>query len=259
MASPTKPFDIAIIGGGIAGLTLAISLLKFNVPVTLYESAPKFGEIGAGVGFGPNAARALEGIDPRMTEVFRKLATPNQWESKKDKWFTCRVGDERKKMPAGKKVGQTVFEMPYTMESERGGFHRAHFLDEMVKMVPESMSKFGKKLVNLSTAKDGSGDAVLHFEDGTTAQHNAVIGCDGIKSRTREILLGKDDPAAKAVFSGKYAYRGLIPMDEAIRLVGEEEAMNSQMYFGYHGHVLTFPIAKGKIMNGTRLHVYPYC
>lgn len=56
--SSTKPFDIAIVGGGISGLTLAISLFKQNVPVTVYESASKFGEIGAGVGFGPNAVRA---------------------------------------------------------------------------------------------------------------------------------------------------------------------------------------------------------
>lgn len=54
----SNPFDIAIVGGGISGLTLAISLYKQNVPVTVYESASKFGEIGAGVGFGPNAVRA---------------------------------------------------------------------------------------------------------------------------------------------------------------------------------------------------------
>jgi len=32
-----KSFDVAIVGGGIAGLTLAIGLLKKNVPVTIWE------------------------------------------------------------------------------------------------------------------------------------------------------------------------------------------------------------------------------
>lgn len=63
-------------------------------------------------------------------------------------------------------------------------------------------------------------------------------------------LLGKDDPATKPVFSGKFCYRGLIPMDEAVETLGDEVARNSQMFFGYHGHVLTFPIEKGKTMNG---------
>lgn len=39
-------------------------------------------------------------------------------------------------------------------------------------------------------------------------------------------------------------------MDKAVELLGEEEAQNSQMYFGYGGHILTFPIEKGKTMNG---------
>ncbi len=39
-------------------------------------------------------------------------------------------------------------------------------------------------------------------------------------------------------------------MDEAKNLLGENLAENSQMYLGHHGHVLTFPIEKGKTMNG---------
>jgi salicylate hydroxylase len=43
---PNKPFSVAIVGGGIGGLTLALGLLQQRVPVTLYEAASKFGEIG---------------------------------------------------------------------------------------------------------------------------------------------------------------------------------------------------------------------
>lgn len=94
------------------------------------------------------------------------------------------------------------------------------------------------------------GDAVLHFADGTSVQHTAVLGCDGIKSRIRPIVLGESNPSA-AVFSGKYAYRGLVPMEKAIEILGEEQTKTSQMHLGYHGHVLTFPIANGSILNGT--------
>jgi salicylate hydroxylase len=138
----------------------------------------------------------------------------------------------------------------------RGGVHRAHFLDELVKLVPEGIAQFRKKLQHITQAKDGSGDAILSFADGTIMQHTAVLGCDGIKSRTRSIVLG-DDVAAKAVFSGKYAYRGLIPMHQAVEIMGEEEPRTAQLYMGYHGHVLTFPIANGTLYNGSVISPCP--
>lgn len=251
----TKPFDIAIVGGGISGLTLAIALLQHDIPVTIYEAARHFGEIGAGVGFGPNAARAMALMSPKIRDAFVKCKTHNLWDSNKQTFFTCRVGDARKAdkeglVRPGKKVGDALFDVRFTNQENSGGVYRAHFLDELVKSVPDNVAKFGKKLVKIDDADDGSGDVVLKFGDGTSAQHTAVIGCDGIKSQTREFVLGKEDPATRAVFSGKYAYRGLIPMDKAIDMLGEEVAQNSQMFFGYHGHLLTFPIEKGKTMNG---------
>ncbi|KAF2630118.1 mannitol 1-phosphate dehydrogenase [Macroventuria anomochaeta] len=252
--SPKKNYNLAIVGGGISGLTLAITLLRYDIPITIYEAAPHFGEIGAGVYLGPNAGRAMKLMSPKIHEAFTKTKTGNQWKEKEDSWFTIRVGDERKAdkdgfVKPGKKVGDALFDVPMEAGGDRGGVYRAAFLDELVKDVPDSVARFGKRVVDLSNAKDNSGDMVLHFADGTTAQHSAVIGCDGIKSKTRPWLLGKDDPASDAVYSGKYAYRGLIPMDKAVEMLGEEVAANSSIFLGYHGHILTFPVQKGKTMN----------
>jgi salicylate hydroxylase len=243
----TQP-SIAIIGGGIAGLTLTIALLQKcpHIPLTLYESASAFGEIGAGVGFQPVMVRTMGMIDPRLVTAFEKCSKGNT-KTDPPRWFTVRVGDARK---GGSEVGEEVCVIP-ARRGPGGGVHRAHFLDELVKLVPEGVAQFKKKLLDVTEAGDGSGDALLHFADGTTAQHTAVLGCDGIKSRTRCIVLGDTDPAAKAVFSGKYAYRGLIPMAKAVEIMGEETCRTPQMHLGYHGHVLTFPIANGTIMNGT--------
>ncbi|KAI3326404.1 mannitol 1-phosphate dehydrogenase 2 [Xylariaceae sp. AK1471] len=260
MSAPasTKPFNLAIVGGGITGLSLAITLLQHDVPITVYESAAQFGEIGAGVGFGPNAVKAMNLISPQMKEAYHRCRT-QQWESKQSVWFAVRVGDRRKagddetfayNGKQGFKIGDELFEVNYPNLEEIGGVggvHRAHFLDQLVQLIPKSVARFGKRLVNTTKATDGSDDVVLHFADGTTAQHTAVLGCDGIKSQTRKLLLGSDE--WNAVFSEKCAYRGLVPMTKAIELLGEEEAMNSQIYFGYHGHILTFPIEKGKTMN----------
>ncbi|KAF2818404.1 salicylate 1-hydroxylase-like protein [Ophiobolus disseminans] len=254
------PLSIAIIGGGIAGLTLTIALLKHcpHLSITLYESAAAFGEIGAGVGFEPVMVRTMGLIDPRITVAFGKCTKGNVV-PEPPRWFTVRVGDRRKVIDnvegevvarrAGREVrlGEEVFVMP-ARRGPRGGVHRAHFLDELVKLVPDGVAQFRKKLVDVVEAEDGSGDAVLQFADGSRAQHSAVLGCDGIKSRTRAIVLGDSD-ATKAVFSGKYAYRGLIPMAKAVEIMGDVNPKESQMFTGYHGHVLTFPIANATLFN----------
>lgn len=249
--SSAKSFNIAIVGGGISGLTLAIGLHRRNIPVTVYESAASFGEIGAGVGFQANFVRTMDYISPGIREGF--LRCSNNEESEPPKWFDIRIADTRvgdaegfvhKKDGEKVKLGDPIFSIP-ARPGPRGGVHRAHFLDELIKLLPSGIAQFRKKLANITEAADG--DAILHFVDGSTAQHTAVIGCDGIKSRTREIVLGEDE--ARPAFSGKYAYRGIIPMQKAVDFMGEE-ARTPQMYCGYKGHVLTFPIGNGTIYNG---------
>lgn len=236
---PNKPFHIAIVGGGIAGLTLALALLKNKVPVTVYEAASKFGEIGAGVSFAPNATRAMKLISPHIYEAFQKRCTVNQSPDKSGYWFSMQYGED---------LGQgddLITEL--SCEGGHAAVHRARFLDELIQLLPEGVAKFGKRAVGYEQNDDG---VTVKFQDGTEAKHDAAIGCDGIKSKMRICLLGEKDPASRAEYSGKYAYRGLIPMDKAKELLGEEKAQNSQMYYGRHGHMLTFVIEKGKTMNG---------
>jgi salicylate hydroxylase len=239
---PSKPFNVAVVGGGIAGLTLTLALLKQRVPVTLYEAAHQFGEIGAGVSFGPNAQEAMKLISPHIYEAFDRVSTRNQWESHYETWFDFRYGES---CGGKRKVGEKI----YTLNCGVGqtSVHRAHYLDQMVELLPEGIARFNKRLVDYRQDEKG---VVLKFQDGSEARHDALIGTDGIKSRCRQIMLGENSPAAKAVFSGKIAYRGLIPMEQAVGLLGEEYAKNSQMYVGLEGHILTFCIEKGKTMNG---------
>ncbi|OGM44268.1 salicylate 1-monooxygenase SalA, partial [Aspergillus bombycis] len=76
-----------------------------------------------------------------------------------------------------------------------------------------------------------------------------VIGCDGIKSRVRELILGEGDPASYPHYTHKVAYRGLVPMEEATARLGHYRAHNQHMYGGPNAHVLHFPVAKQTLMN----------
>lgn len=239
----SKPFDVAIVGGGIAGLTLAIGLLKHEISITIYESAHHFGEIGAGVYFGPNAVRAMNEIDPAITAGFERVATGNKDPKLDNIWFDFRHGEDSSQG----KAGDLICRMGWEGSQSHGGVHRAKFLDELIKLIPEGVAHFGKRV----TGMEQMGEKVkLSFKDGDEAMHDCVVGCDGIHSETRKYILGPDDPAVNAVFSGKYCHRGLAPMSEAVETLGEELATNSQCYVGHHSHLLTFPVEKGKVFNG---------
>ncbi|KAK0247641.1 hypothetical protein B0A54_15791 [Friedmanniomyces endolithicus] len=214
--------NIAIVGGGISGLVLAIALLRRGIKVQVYEQAHAFGEIGAGVAFGPNSVRAMQTCSPDIHAAFHKVATRNQWPDKRNVWFDFMDGYDK--------------DAP------------------LVKLVPDGVAHFKKHLDTIELPT-GDGKVKLLFHDGTEAEADAVIGCDGIKSRTRAWMLGGDDkPGAAPVYTYKYAYRGLIPMQRAVDELGEDNAKNAKMHLGQDGHILTFPVNHGETMNVVAFH-----
>lgn len=237
----SKSFEVAIVGGGIAGVTLAIALHYRNVPVTLYEQAPQFGEVGAGVSFSPNAVQAMKCCHDGIHQAFEKVCTRNVWPSKQKVWFDYLNGYD--------KNADGHQEAAFTISNSLGqnGVHRARFLDEMVKLIPDGIAKFGKRLDDITTKSDGK--LVLKFLDGTTSEADVVVGCDGIKSRVRQLIVGTDHPSAYPTYTHKYAYRGLVPMDKAVEVVGEERAKNACMHMGPDGHMLTFAVSHGNVLN----------
>ncbi len=249
-ADGPKAFTIAICGGGIAGLSLAIGLLKNEVPFHLYESAHAFAEVGAGISFGPNSLRAMKLTDPQIRQAYEKINTQNAFPNKKHTWFDFYAG-----MDCGfGKAGEEIVEVRDHQGVGQSSVHRAAFLDELVALVPNEHVTFGKRVVGVEELSRG---VRLEFEDGGTADASAVIGCDGVKSKLRRIVVGEDDEAAHASFTGNYAYKGLVPMDKAVSVLGDEMARNSVMWLGLHGHVLTMPIEHGTCMNVVAIRTKP--
>ncbi|KAJ3496442.1 hypothetical protein NLG97_g2662 [Lecanicillium saksenae] len=241
----TQPINVAIIGGGIGGLALSIGLLQYkHIHVRIFEAAPQFFEIGAGVFFGANAIRAMTLINPAIGEAYARISTTAGWKSKEETYFDFILGQEVHGLPAGTSVSSPQLG-PHERHSTA---HRAHFIDELARLVPEEIAEFSKRLIGL-TRDEARGRTMMKFADGVTYEADAVIGCDGIRSVCRDFVLGKDNPLSQPIFTGKHAYRGLIPMDKAIAAIGEEKAQNRYMFLGKRGHALIFPIAEGKIMN----------
>src|SRR5919202_4383179 len=79
---------IAIIGGGIGGLTAARALLRRGFEVAVYEATPELKEIGAGVALGPNAMKALRSLE--LEEPVRAVAWESEYQLLRN-WRTGRI------------------------------------------------------------------------------------------------------------------------------------------------------------------------
>jgi len=256
----TKPLNIAIIGGGIGGLSFLLGLLQnANLSVIkphLYEAAAEFSEIGAGVGFGPNSIQAMGVVSPSLRKRFEEIASDSdevidESGKKRAVWNYMLMGmngrSERCPLKAGDPICKVLF------DTFKKNVHRARFLDEIINQLPggtgDGFVSFKKRCTDIVKLNDGKGVGI-QFADGTYVEADAVVGCDGIKSRIRPILMKMigDEKSINPQFSGKYAYRGLIPMDEAVDALGDT-IRHSNMYFGYNGHFVCFPVDKGKTLN----------
>jgi salicylate hydroxylase len=98
--------QVAVIGGGIGGLSAALAMLQAGCDVHVYEAAPRFGEIGAGIQISPNASRLLHrlGLERAMDECGVKPVAVHQrrWDD----------GRTLQRAPLGPDVAAT-FSAPY--------------------------------------------------------------------------------------------------------------------------------------------------
>ena len=129
--------------------------------------------------------------------------------------------------------------------------NRARFVEQLATLIPASCVSFNKTLVHIDQSPGGVN---LTFEDGSTATHSAVIGCDGIKSIMREIVLGRDHPSLKPVFSDEYAYRALLPRANVDAIFGHDLLSNGNMFCGQEAYVFLYPVDGGKMINLISVH-----
>jgi 6-hydroxynicotinate 3-monooxygenase len=217
---------IAVIGAGLGGLSVAGFLQRAGFPVTVYEQAPAFSRIGAGIILSANAMKAFRrlGIEQSLIETGIKPAS-----------YVSRAWDS----------GETMYEIKFDAASEArfGGpyinIHRGDLHGVLERVVTPGTIAFDHRLVGL----DESSDRVrLSFENGVRVEADIVIGADGIRSRVRENLLGSEPPR----FVGAVAQRAIFPTE---RLHGFGIA-DCTKWWGPDRHILPY------FMTGRRDEIY---
>ena len=226
MASPGK---IAVIGGGIGGLTAALALLKRGLDVDIYEQAPELKEVGAGIQISSNGTRVLFALG--LEDALKRV----QVQPSKRQIRHWRTGETWNWFDLGQ-VTQQRYGTPHVM-LHRGDLHG--LLADAVRNLKPDAVHLNKRCGALAQSAER---AEVTFTDGETVTADYVIGADGIHSKIREFLFGPDKPE----FTGCVAWRGLVPMQQLPPHIAPLLGTN---WLGPHGHVLHYPVRRGEIMN----------
>lgn len=219
-----KTPSVAIVGAGIGGLAVAATLRQIGIDTQVYEQAPQFLRIGAGIQMMPNSMKVLRrlGIEDRLKAVaFKPYSHLNR------DWDTGRI---RRELP----MPEDLFGAPYLC------MHRAELHEALVSIVPPESIHLGRKLVGLDEA---GGTVTLRFADGSHASADAVIGGDGVHSVVRSIIVGPDAPVHK----GRIAYRSVFSTD---RLHGRDLGPSRTKWWGLDRHIVIYYVTH------TRSEVY---
>ncbi|MGN3962986.1 FAD-dependent monooxygenase [Burkholderia gladioli] len=182
---------IAIVGAGLGGTAAAALLQRSGYDVRLYEQAPSFSRLGAGIHLGPNVMKIMRRIG--CEDALNAMGShPDFWYSRDG--ITAEVMSQ---IPLGDFALKTYGASYLTVH--RGDFHAL-----MTQAVAPGTIAFGRKL----TAIEDTGSEVrLSFDDGTVETADIAIGADGVNSRLREHLLGAEPPR----YTGYVAHRAVFP------------------------------------------------
>jgi 6-hydroxynicotinate 3-monooxygenase len=208
---------IAIVGAGIGGLTAAATLQRIGLKVDIYEQAPAFARIGAGLQLNPNAVKVLRGLglETRIRSVgfAPEVGYNREWDT----------GDVTYLHPMGASIEQRFGAPDISL-------HRAELHSALLSIIPPEIIHLGKKLAGLDRVNSC---LRLTFTDGTRIGADAVIGADGVHSTVLEILFGTGEPR----FSGQVAYRAIYRSE----LLGTE-IDDRVKWWGPGRHIVTYKV-----------------
>ena len=179
---------VIIIGGGIGGLTTALACQHFNLDFEVFEAAPEIREVGAGIWVPPNAMQVMHrlGLSEAIKMAGKELESISVGGPSGRIWYTLHTKDVVSKFQFG-----TI------------AIHRARLQSVLHGALDQSRVHTGRRLNNISTTGT---KVTAHFDDGTSASGDCVIGADGLRSETRKYLFGE----LPLRYSGQTCWRGIV-------------------------------------------------
>lgn len=219
-----RAVDVAIVGGGLGGLTLAISLLRRSVRVAVFEQAAELREIGAGVAIAANGTRLLRDLGVDLGEVGN---IPPRVEFRR--WDD---GGLIQAHEIGSRYRNRMGAPYVTM-------HRGTLQRMLADEVPEEHLHLGHRVTELVEEADG---VRLRFAGRPDVVAKVVVGVDGVRSLVRRYVAGDVAP----VCSGEIGFRGVIPVGASPEL---PNPTSLHVWCGPRTHTVYYGVDDGRLVN----------
>jgi salicylate hydroxylase len=228
-----KARRIAVVGAGLGGLAAAIALRRRGFDAQLYEQAPELAEFGAGINISPNSVKFFRaaGLEDKLHAVASE-PTGFSWRD----WST---GEIRYSLPFGdfeKRYGAKYYVV------HRSDLHRL-----LSEAVPPASIQLGKRCTRVELR---NGSVGLSFDDGTGAEADVVIGCDGIRSAVRASVFGGEGPR----YVGTMCWRALAP---SAALPKDSHDHHVNQWSGAGGLVISYYVRQDKFINFVAVRQQP--
>ncbi len=198
--------NVGIVGGGIGGVAAAVALRRMGIEATVYERAEELREVGAGMMLWPNATRVLKELN--LLARVAAVSGPNCH-------FLVRASGGAILMD----IALGRFDVPALCT------RRSDLLDALISSLPAGRVRLAHCFEAFERRRSG---VAVHFAGGASAEHDVVIGADGIRSRVRSQLLGVYDP----IFRGYTVWRGLAQIEGSVPSGSNSETWGRGHRFG---------------------------
>jgi 2-polyprenyl-6-methoxyphenol hydroxylase-like FAD-dependent oxidoreductase len=183
--------DILIIGGGIGGLTMALSLHSDGIPCRVFEAAPAFRPLGVGINMMPHAIHVLSSLG--LEENLKRFGV----EAKEFAYFN-RHGQKIFTEPCGRFAG---YEYPH-FSIHRGDLHQVLHQAVLERLGPDAVM-LGHRCVGVD---QNAGGVTVRFEGAAAQDGRIALAFDGFHSVVREQLYPDEGPPR---FGGINMWRGV--------------------------------------------------
>jgi len=175
---------IAIIGGGIGGLTAALALRQYGFEPEVFEQAPALLDVGAAIAIWPNAMRVLTRLN-LADKILEHAGVMDEI-----RWL-----DQH-----GRLINRVSIEQKFPAVA----LHRADLQHILLAALPQPSVHLDSSLTEYAQRGD---KIVATFANGRSIESDFLIGADGIHSDVRSQFLNDNDP----IFRGYTVWRGISP------------------------------------------------
>lgn len=208
---------IVIVGGGIGGLTAALTLRHHGIEAIVLERAAQLSEIGAGIQIAANGTLVLRelGLEPALAAV---ATVPERYD-----YRDLATGRLLYLAPLGQEAAGRYGALMYNV-------HRADLVDLLHAALPAGTVRLGAEC---ATIAQDTRQARVTLTTGEVIEADAVIGADGIHSAVRTALRGPEEKQ----FANILMWRALIPKG---KLKGLPLPVAGNNWFGTGRNVISY-------------------